>query len=456
MERLGVCSPVQLHPDPRGMTRRTFLAGSASVAAGLPSIGVRGGTAMAATRRPASAYSAEVPAAWFDLALDLVRTTPGFSPPVASRAFGYAGVALYEAVVRGMPGRRSLVGRLNGLTRVACRGEFGLHWPTVANAALAQILRSLFVTTSAHNVEAIEALERRFVRRACGMLPPRVCRRSVAHGAGVARHIFDWSKTDGGHEGFLRNFPPYTPPRGAGLWEPTPPGFLPALQPYWGRNRPFVLRSGDGCSPDPPPAYSEDPRTPFYEEAYECYRAVTDLTGEQGAIVRFWSDDPGTTPTPPGHSISILTQVVRALDLPLSLASEAYAKVGIAVADAFISCWATKYRDNLLRPVTYIRRLIDPQWTPLLATPPFPEYTSGHSVQSAATARVLTDLFGAVAFTDRTHESRGLPARSFTSFTDFAREAAVSRMYGGIHFRAAIDRGLEQGFCVGSRVRALC
>jgi hypothetical protein len=455
MKRLGGSDRGQLHPYRRGLTRRTFLAGSAFAAAGLPSIGFRDG-AMAVGWPPASAYGAEVPAAWFELALDLVRTTPGFSPPVSSRAFGYAGVALYESVVPGMPDRVSLVGQLNGLTSLPFPTGAALHWPTVTNAALAQILRSLFATTPGPNIEAIEALERRFVRTACETLPPSVCRRSVAHGASVARHIFEWSKSDGGHEGFLRNFPPYTPPLGAGLWEPTPPGFLPALQPFWGSNRPFVLCSGAECSPDPPPAYSDDQRSTFYEEAYECYQAVTDLTAEQEAIVRFWSDDPGTTPTPPGHSLSILTQVVRALELPLSRAAEAYAKVGIAVSDAFVSCWSTKYRDNLLRPVTYIRRLIDPDWTPLLVTPPFPEYTSGHSVQSAAAARVLTDLFGPVAFTDRTHESRGLPARSFASFTDAAREAAVSRIYGGIHFRAAIDRGLEQGFCVGSRVRRLC
>jgi hypothetical protein len=456
MKRLGVAAPGRLQPDPRGMSRRTFLTGGALAAASLPSIALRDRTAMAVAWSPASAYSAEVPAAWFELALDLVRTTPGFSAPVASRAFGYAGVALYEAVVRGMPGRRSLVGRVNDLTWLPCPTGVALHWPTVANGALAEILRSLFPTTPGPNVEAIEALERRFVAAARETLPPGVCRRSMARGVRVARHIFEWSKTDGGHEGFLRNFPPYTPPRGAGLWEPTPPGFLPALQPYWGSNRPFVLRSGAACSPDPPLAYSEAAASSFYEEAHECYRAVTELTGEQEAIVRFWSDDPGTTATPPGHSISILTQVVRALDLPLSRAAEAYAKVGIAVADAFISCWSTKYRDNLLRPVTYIRRLIDPDWTPLLVTPPFPEYTSGHSVQSAVAARVLTDLLGPISFTDRTHESRGLPARSFASFTDAAREAAVSRMYGGIHFRAAIDRGLEQGFCVGRRVRALC
>jgi hypothetical protein len=130
--------------------------------------------------------------------------------------------------------------------------------------------------------------------------------------------------------------------------------------------------------------------------------------------------------------------------------------VGIAVADAFISCWSTKYRDNLLRPVTYVGRLIDPGWTPLLITPPFPEYTSGHSVQSGAAAQVLTDLFGPLAFTDRTHERRGLAPRSFGSFLEAAQEAAISRLYGGIHFRVACERGVDQGICVGKRVSGRC
>ena len=193
----------------------------------------------------------------------------------------------------------------------------------------------------------------------------------------------------------------------------------------------------------------------FYAEANECYRVTSDLTPDQEMIARFWSDDPGQTATPPGHSISIVTQVARELILTLDRAAEAYAKVGIAVADAFISCWRTKYQYNLLRPVTYIRRVIDPSWTPLLVTPPFPEYTSGHSVQSAAAAQVLTGLFGELAFSDHTHDARGLPSRSFRSFREAAEEAAISRMYGGIHFRAAIERGLEQGACIGEQVTAL-
>jgi PAP2 superfamily len=434
--------------------RRALLGAAAS--AGFVAVGLTRSKPASASAWPGAwAYDAEVPTAWFDLALELVRTTPGFSPPVASRAFGYTGVALYEAVAPGITKRRSFAGVLNGLTRGPGPADSAYHWPTVANSALATILRLLFPTASSANSNAIDELERRIVDQAQSVLPRGIHTRSVARGAGVARHIFEWSKTDGAHEAFRNNFPAYTPPTGPGLWTPTPPAFLPALQPFWGNNRPFVLSSGATCSPGPPLPYSESGGSPFYIDAHECYGVTSNLTPEQEAIARFWSDDPGQTATPPGHSISILTQVARRLDLTLDRAAEAYAKVGIAVADAFISCWWTKYRDNLLRPVTYIRKAIDPGWTPLLVTPPFPEYTSGHSVQTAAAARVLTGLFGQVAFTDHTHDARALPPRSFSSFAAAAEEAAISRLYGGIHFRAAIERGLEQGACIGEQVIAL-
>jgi hypothetical protein len=236
---------------------------------------------------------------------------------------------------------------------------------------------------------------------------------------------------------------------------PTPPGFLPALQPYWGTCRTFASASGAACPLGTPTPYDEDPESRFFEEAHEVYAAVNGLTDEQRAIALFWSDDPGATVTPPGHSVSILTQILRQRNASLADAAIAYAKLGIAVADAFICCWNTKFRVNLLRPVTYIQALIDPAWSSLLTTPPFPEFTSGHSVQSGAAATVLTDLFGEVAFTDRTHDDRGLPSRSFRSFWDAAGEAAISRLYGGIHFRPAIELGLEQGRCVGEHVNAL-
>lgn len=169
-----------------------------------------------------------------------------------------------------------------------------------------------------------------------------------------------------------------------------------SLLPCWGQLRPFVLADGSQCTPVAPPAYSEDPGSDFYQEAWEVYTVVKQLTAEQLTIAQFWADDPGRTGTPPGHSISILNQILVQQGSSLETAAEAYARLGIALADSFIACWWTKYQHNLLRPITYIHTVLgDPTWSTPVNTPPFPEYTSGHSVQSAAAAQVLTDLFGA-------------------------------------------------------------
>jgi len=238
---------------------------------------------------------------------------------------------------------------------------------------------------------------------------------------------------------------------------PTPPVYQAALTPYWGNNRPMALDLSQFCSPGPPPEFSTDEGSAFFAEALEVYESVNGLSSAHREIALFWSDDPGLTATPPGHSISILTQVLRAQDRSLAAAAEAYARVGIAVCDAFIGCWHVKYEYNLIRPITYIRRYVDPRWgDPLpVNTPPFPEYTSGHSVQSAAAAEVITSIFGATAFTDHTHDARGMAPRSFSSFADFAAEAAISRLYGGIHYRSAIELGLQQGRCIGGVAAAL-
>lgn len=421
-----------------------------------------------ATAQPmlADHYDAVVATAWFELQLELVRDTLGFTPPVASRAFGYTGVTLYEAIVPGMPNYQSLAGQLNELTKLPQPSEgVTYHWPTVANSALETITRYLFASTSDENQDSIDALGERFASEFSAELDPNVFQRSVTQGRVVADAIYIWSLTDGGHEGYLTNFrDDYTPPTGPGLWLPTPRSGgdpLAALQPYWGNNRPFVLKIGEGCTPPPPPEYSENPQSPFFTEAREVYDTVRSLTPEQREIALFWSDDPGQTVTPPGHSISILTQIVQQEGLSLGRAAEAYAKVGMATTDAFIGCWNAKYHYNLIRPISYIQQVIDPDWnsstiTDPVTTPPFPEYPSGHSMQSGAVAQVLTDLFGDnYAFTDHTHDAHGYEPRSFDSFFDFADEAAISRLYGGIHYRSAIEQGLADGMCIGTKINQL-
>ncbi len=450
------------------LSRREALLRLGGTALGGLALGIAGTPKSAAARpktaiAPVASYSSEVATDWFRLVLHLVQTTPGFSPPVASRAFGYLGVALYEALVPGMWGYRSLAHKLNSLPHFFSLFNRACHWPSVANATLAASARSFFPTTSAANLAAIDALERSISETLSFDLPPGIAKRSVNRGRAVASHIYNWSKTDGGHEGYLRNFPDsYIPPVGDGLWIPTPPGFQRALQPYWGENRPFVLNSGVDHDPGPPPAYTTESDSTFYMEALEVFETVNNLTAEQEAIALFWADDPGATSTPPGHSLTILTQLLEDWDASLEVAAESYAKAGISVADAFISCWHCKYTYNLIRPISYIQQHpdFDPEWgtdsPPLpVTTPPFPEYTSGHSVQTGAFAQVMEDLFGDLTFTDHTHDARGLAPRTFHSWSQMSAEAAISRLYGGIHFRSAIDLGVEQGRQIGREVSAI-
>ncbi len=404
----------------------------------------------------AAGADAEFAHAWFDLARELIRTTPGFSPPVASRALGYLGVGLHESVVRGLPGKSTLSGKLNELTPPpSVVPGLSYHWPSSANAALADLCRFLWRNTSATNLALIDALESTHSVQFQSGVPAEVAARSVAFGREVATSIGFWSRSDGAHFGFSNNFPAgYMPPVGPGLWAPTAPGFQSALQPYWGQNRPMALSSGNEVDPGAPAPYSTSPTSAFYAEALTTFNTSMSLTPAQVDIANWWSDG-GNTYTPPGHSISLASIALRATNARLGRAAEVYAAVGVGVCDAFISCWESKYRYNLLRPITYIQSNIDPAWMPLLSTPPFPEYTSGHSVQSGASAQILESFFGAnFAFIDTTNAAilPTIGSRTFGSFREAANEAAVSRLYGGIHFPAAIETGVQQGIEVGKAV----
>lgn len=394
----------------------------------------------------------EAAIAWFDLLYDSIRDE-SLSPPVASRIIGYCGVAAYEACVPGMPDYQTLVGQLNGFDSLPPLAGGEYYWPAVLNSAVSGVMQSLSTGASAPTLQAMADLDDQLSMDFALDVSQSVLDRSEMRGADISAAIIAWAATD---EYDIWNACAYTPPVGPGLWEPTPPGFAPALQPCWGDLRPFVLLYGAECSVLPPPAYSESVGSPFYIEALEVYDTVNNLTSNQLDIAQFWADNPGLTGTPPGHWTSIVGQVLEQQSYSLEAAAEAYARVGIAVADAFISCWEMKYIYSYVRPITFIQSpsgLNDAGWVtaPGVGTPPFPEYTSRHSVQSGAASFVLEDLWGSLAFDDDTHAGL-FPMRSFGGFFEAADEAAISRLYGGIHYRAAIDRGVEQGYCVGATI----
>ncbi|UVC09506.1 vanadium-dependent haloperoxidase [Rhizobium sp. TH2] len=393
---------------------------------------------------------------WYRMVLELVRHTPTFSPPVASRAFAYFGVTGYEVTASSPDSTlQTLAGQLNGLTAVPAR-EAGQTYDegVVLNAAIAVAAKSFFSHTGPTGQRALAAMTKKMAADVASDVPEDVATRSADYGRKVAEHILAWSATDGGAEienmGFPREYALIAKP---GHWVPTSPiqqQQVPLL-PQWGKVRTFAMPDGATCGLPPPPDYSEDKNSEFYKQADEVYQTVANLNGEQRAIARFWSDDPMLSPTPPGHWISIVWQVAAQEKADVSRTSEALALLGVTVADAFIGCWDAKFEFDLIRPISYIQKQIDPKWQALLITPPFPEYPSGHSTQSAAAAEVLTHVFGDnYAFADATHEADGLKPRNFKSFRAAAEEAGISRLYGGIHFRAAIERGLEQGRCIGA------
>jgi hypothetical protein len=395
---------------------------------------------------------------WVRLVLELVRHTATYSPPVASRAFALLGVTAHEAMAAATPGLRSLAGQLTDLAPVPV-ADGTLDAPCVLHGAMAVAVRHLFGNTGPTGQRAMDAMAQALAAVAADGVAPEVMRASDACGAGIAAHVLAWAASDGGEVVTNMGFPmEWTLGDAAWSWRPTSKLVQQQapLLPGWGSNRPFAMPSGQPCHLPAPMAYSEDPASPFFAAAMEVVEVSRALTDEQKLIARFWSDDPMLSPTPPGHWVAILLSIIRRDAIPAEQAAGMLAKLGVAMADAFIACWHTKYAFDTLRPVTYIRAHIDPAWEPYLITPPFPEFPSGHSTQSGAAAAVLTAIFGAgFAFTDETHVDEGMAPRDFPDFDAAAAEAAISRLYGGIHFREACDEGLVQGRCVGAHAAAL-
>jgi len=448
------------------MKVRTFvLATAASFATLLSPISVAQ-PAQVVVAKPANSYSSGVVYDWFFLAFQLIQQTPGFSPPIAARALGYMGLTLYESVVPGMPGYQSLAGQLNELSSLPwAQPDEPLHWPTVANASMATMTRMMFSNASAENKARIDTLERSLPLKYTQDFDPNsvtaeMTNRSETFGKLMAMAIMTWARTDGGHEAWgpiRRHQQNYVPPSGTGKWSATPPAFAAPLLPYWGKNRPFVMKTADDCPAPTPPAYSEEPGSAFYKDGMEVYQISRAATQEQRQFALYWADDAGKTPTPAGHWAYVTNDLLRNNKADLGTAAEVFALLNMAMSDAFVAAWNTKYKLNVLRPVTYVQLVIDSNWTPsLMPTPPFPDYPSGHSVQSSAAAAVLGKMFGAnTAFVDNTHNDRGWGPRTFKSFKAAADEAAASRIFAGIHYRFASEGGKPQGQCAADKVLAL-
>lgn len=387
-----------------------------------------------------------------------------FSPPVASRIYAYSTIAGYEAMAMGDARYKSLAGQLNGLSPIPAP-EAGQEYAFPLAALQAQITVGKALIFSEEKIEAFEAQLLEEWQRI--RVPQDVLERSQAYGQSVAAHILDWANQDMYKQ--TRTYPKYSISDDPSRWQPTPPNYMDGIEPAWNVVRPFTLDSAQQFKPLPPTPYSEDRSSPWFKDVLEVYTALGEENSpeyeERTAIASFWDCNPYVSNivghvmfaskkiSPGGHWINIAGIASRKAKADFAKSAAAYTLTSIALMDGFISCWDEKYRSSLLRPETFINRHLDEEWRPLLQTPPFPEHTSGHSVISRAAAVALSSIYGDnFAFDDDSEVEFGLPVRSFKSFLHASDEAAVSRLYGGIHYRPAIDYGVEQGGQVGHHV----
>ncbi|WP_228236285.1 vanadium-dependent haloperoxidase [Allomuricauda sp. M10] len=384
-----------------------------------------------------------------------------FSPPVASRIFAYPNIAAYEIIAKKDGPYKSLAGQVTGLTSIPDpKNKENVNYDLAALVAHIDLSKRLIFSE-----EKIESYRDSLYNVWMNQNEAEF-NASKEYGLEVADFIAGWMSKDNYKE--TRTMPKFTvdsddPTR----WQPTPPAYMNGIEPHWSKIRPFAIDSSAQFKPIPPPAFSMDKDSQFYKEVMEVYEVKKSMVGkgdksDEIAIAQFWDCNPYVSVTrghlmfatkkitPGAHWIGIAKIACRKTESDFSKTVYAYTKTSIAIADGFISCWDEKYRSNLIRPETVINEYIDDSWEPVLQTPPFPEYTSGHSVVSGAASTALTSVFGdGFAFDDDTEVPYGLPIRSFTSFNQAADEAAISRMYGGIHYRAAIEVGIQQGRNLG-------
>ncbi|MFV8391675.1 vanadium-dependent haloperoxidase [Flavobacterium sp. LB2P6] len=393
-----------------------------------------------------------------------------FSPPVASRIYVYPNVAAYEIMAQNNTKYESLQGQLKGLDSIP-----KLDPKSGVNKNLAALIAHIEV--SKQLIFSEEALEkyRDSLYEKWGSVNQKEFDVSKEYALKVVDRIKMWMGKDNYKQ--TRTFSKFSVHADqAGRWQPTPPSYMDGVEPHWGEIRTLVMDSASQFKPIAPYPFSTDKNSAFYKDAKETYdlgnliseklieveKNQSKLIPEESAIASFWDCNPYATViqghmmfakkknTPDAHWINITKIALKKSKSDFETTVFAYTKTSLGIFESFISCWDEKYRSNVVRPETYINQNIDENWRPQLQTPPFPEYVSGHSVVSSCSAMILTSIFGEnFSYIDDSEVSFGLPKRPFTSFKQAAAEASISRLYGGIHYRAAIENGIVQGNNIG-------
>ncbi|MBT8245798.1 MAG: vanadium-dependent haloperoxidase [Winogradskyella sp.] len=376
-----------------------------------------------------------------------------FTPPVASRMYAYAHLAHYITIQSLRKDSLNLItNKINGLEQFKISESKNLNPELSALLAFSNVGKKLI-----YSEHFFENLNDSLITKATQLgLTKTVIKNSENYAANISAQLSDWIDKDMYTE--TRTFSRFTSTKKPENWRETPPDYTTGLEPHWDNIRTMVIDSANVFKYKPLPKYSTDEDSDFYKMVYQVYEAVNNKTEDTEKTAWFWDCNPIMTVhtghmvttihkfTPPGHWLNIVNQVSTKEYSDYYTTTKAYTLTSMAMFDAIIAAWHVKYRTDLVRPVTYIQENIDAEWTPVLQTPPFPEYTSGHSATSASAAEVLSSIYGEnYAFTDNTQLRFGLEDRTFNSFREAANQVNMSRFYGGIHYIQGVEEGARQG-----------
>lgn len=382
-----------------------------------------------------------------------------FTPPVASRIYVYPNIAFYECIRADDPSLPDLAGKLNGLKPIPVPPQ---NKP-VDNFVVACVSFSYVAQALVGSEYKIENWRTTFTDSLMHQPDTAVIKNSIQYGRLVADSIIAWTKRDNylRSRGMMR----YVLGKKSGDWQPTPLDYAQGLEPHWNTIRPLTLTKPSQFSPKEKLVFSMDKKSMFYKTMMECYTIGKTLDTARKATALYWDDNPNVSAnighlnyfihkiSPGGHWLMIAKQACAEKNVSVIKSAQVYALTAVAIFDAFISCWDEKYKSNLIRPITIINRVVDRNWVPYIQTPPFPEFTSGHSVTSNAASTVLTVLLGDnYVFTDKTEIPFGQGTRTFNSFYEASLESSTSRVYGGIHYPETARISVLQGKAIGRNV----
>jgi hypothetical protein len=377
----------------------------------------------------------------------------GFFALDASRLYAFTSITLYESMVHGIENGKSLEGQLQGLNHLP-RPDINKQydWGIVMCHAAPIVLTHMLNDPDFALRQRVKQFEVDQEKLIINQFKPseKVIIDSKNFGLELAKAIISYADADNTAAAKLV---PYTMP---GL-ESNPQYFDGNgtsnfyMLPFWWTARPIAINAYNICQPDGPYPYSEDPKSDYYKDVAEVYEATNDAQKVQ--IGQFWANNPGVSGTPAGSWIGIANQLVDQYDLDIVQTLKMYTLLSIGTRDAFIVVWYTKYRWNLQRPVSYIRRVMGfSNWLSPVPTPPYPDYVSGTSANAGSSSTMLTNLFGNRSFTDNQHADKGFVNKPFKSFHEAGVEAFHSRIYAGVHMRKACEDGFELGRCVAESI----